>query len=319
MADLNGLEVKINPINKIKYENGIFSIKIDPNNFYSEKGTTKEELEKQIEFFAHTMLKKCENFNINNFINRIRKLFFCHIKYNSTNASSEGDYDYEHGLLRFNNYDTLNHELMHAAKQKAKRGRITKGGLTFNIDNNDDIDTGLDEGNTEILKERYFGKSYNKSYWFERLFYKHMENLIGQNAIEKISFDAEYIDMYLELTDYLSVEETLLFLDCIDFSTESRILERTDISKNEYLLCKKHMEIISRIFQKAYLSKLRKEKISSKEFKKYININLWRIGGVAILHSKYGNELKTIWFTDNKEYDEFKEKYKVLKEKGINR
>ena len=58
MADLNGLEVQIKPINKVKYKDGIFSIKIDPNNFYSEKGMKKEDLEKYIENFVANKIKK---------------------------------------------------------------------------------------------------------------------------------------------------------------------------------------------------------------------------------------------------------------------
>ena len=247
------LIVNFKATNEVKYENGIFTIKLNEDNFYSEKNTTKEEVEKHIEKFANKMLKNCENFDIYAFMNRIREVFFAHIK-GEKDSLYCGKYNYFDGIIHFGTYSTLDHELEHLSKQKEtkidKKQAITKSGLSFCINDGDNIGTGLDEGDTEHLKEKYHGKKYFRAYCFEILIHKHVQNLMGYNNLEKASFNAEYIDVLLKLTDYLSTNEALLFLDCLDYINDLEIFSKTT-NKKEYEWCKIYIKYIAYCLKKA--------------------------------------------------------------------
>ena len=312
-------------INDVKFENGVFSIKISQKNYKSElKKDDIQKLEKNIEYFANTMYNSCKNFNIQKFMKTISTTKFIHINNpveEENGTIRDGGYDSVTNTLEYSSKTSLFHELLHVASLGNRYGKIVRGGLSFDTNETKSIiGASLDEGLTELLRIRYLQPNDTSRYYFESKMVKHIEYLIGRDKLEKIYFNADYMELFLELTKYESVENTLLFIDALDDFSESRILNSWDERTIEELKdCKNQFEFIYKYITRAYCNKVKMENIDLDELNKTLGDRIWVITGLVNVSTDRGNRVKKIHFTTDKRFNKFVNKLQqIVHKKGIN-
>jgi len=111
---------------------------------------------------------------------------------------------------------SLYHELFHMASN-ATSGKIIKNGFYLNH-SNISIGIGLNEGYTEYLSRKYFGKNDNLYYYdFEVVVAKCIEDIIGKNKMESFYLRAQLDSLINELCLYIDYDEVMSFIRNVDF------------------------------------------------------------------------------------------------------
>lgn len=180
-------------------------------------------------------LSHCNN---NGFYKNIKRLYIKEYKIEEEaieefekKPDSTANYDAlenEISIFRFNtpkidNYnedllkeDISTHELLHMSTTY-KKGIIALCGFHQAVGGKHHIGVGLNEGYTELLNERYFSNAYpTVSYINQKHIALGIEEIVGQEKMEKLYFDANLAGLVDELCQYISKEETLSLLREID-------------------------------------------------------------------------------------------------------
>ena len=115
---------------------------------------------------------------------------------------------------------TIYHELFHMAGSKYEDGIDYSGfqqsSLKPGIAN---IGRGINEGYTELLSQRYFGKNDDNegTYEYEVFTAEKLEQIIGKEKMESLYLNANLKGLIDELKQYTSEEEIMRFISSTDF------------------------------------------------------------------------------------------------------
>ena len=318
--------------NEVKYENGVFSIIIDAKHFEGKGIKEKLELEKNINRFVNTLIENCKFFSIRYLIEKLKTANFVHLEKPKELLNGEkldGEYDEVTNTLSYINVADIFHELFHmtakvitekyAETENTNTHTIKRWGLSFNLDakNTDSeyIGIGLDEGMTELLRYKYFKSKDKSSYFFEMQIAKHVANLIGENELEKSYYSNEYTNVLLKLSKYTSFDETVHFLDCLDYYYKVNIGNKKKPNIKMFEECKEYIDYISWYLRKAYTNKLRMEKISIPKRAEFFDSKLWFFENSITISGKK----KNLDFISDEEFANFYNKANGYYKKGINR
>jgi len=112
---------------------------------------------------------------------------------------------------------TMYHELFHMASSTYKDGIIYSG---FNQSSFKpriaDLGKGINEGYTELLSRRYFGKLTN-AYEYEVFITETLEQIVGKEKMQSLYLNSNLKGLIDELKQYVSEEEIMKFIFNTDF------------------------------------------------------------------------------------------------------
>lgn len=130
-------------------------------------------------------------------------------------------------LVEDRNINTINHELFHVASTGIDKNGDVFSGFSQCIRDRAFIGSGIDEGYTELLTNRYFYKDcVDKFYIFESLVMSLVEDIIGREKMEKLYFQGNLYGLIEELKKYSSEKEIRLFIRNVDFYNNLSISSR---------------------------------------------------------------------------------------------
>lgn len=184
-----------------------------------------EILKKFVEIFSKSFTEK----QLNIMLNRLNTLKISKVTYKNAYlyCFSLGYYDSNENEIVIEYYkdrrtskdsveETLIHELVHmASTRKTKDGNITGFEIPYYIGIN------LNEGYTEYITEKYFtkGNDYVKSKSINLFLAKGIENIIGQERMQELFFDANLKGLIDEIAQYDSRDNIIRLLFLMDRSS----------------------------------------------------------------------------------------------------
>lgn len=233
----------------------------------------KEKYIKIIYNFYQTLSKRIPLELLNNFEHNISTLRIRETKWLNSNVNAF--YDTRKNMIVLNKndndlYNSLYHELFHLSSTKILKGQIYSGlsQIISSFTNDFSIFEGINEGYTEILKQRYFqGKiTYN----IETIYAFLLETFIGKNKMEQLYFNNNFYGLIGELKKYLSTEEIIEFINDADF-----ISQNIRKLSNNYIECQERLIKSMKFLIKCQLKNLKKSLIycnsNNKNFKDVLN------------------------------------------------
>lgn len=165
----------------------------------------------KIKYFIMLMEKNCENFNSKNLVNNFKKTLFDISKIGQEKIT-HGDvgYNYKDKSITFslNGFLVTNHELLHLSTLDKDTGIC---GF-----HNNGTGLGLNEAYTQLLTERYFNESVGKSYFIETKLINILEQVIGQDNMEKYYFNVSINSLINELSKYENESNIVKFINDMD-------------------------------------------------------------------------------------------------------
>ena len=98
-----------------------------------------------------------------------------------------------------------------------KKDDVFNEGFYYYIEGTGYVGRGINEGYTEILRERYFDIDLRETgYLYEYQMTKILELIIGAEKMEHIYFKGNLLILIRELSNYCSLEEAKQFIDDMD-------------------------------------------------------------------------------------------------------
>ena len=202
-----------------------------------------------IKDFCNFMLEKYPQEFLVNMYNNINDMKILNNKFLFLN-SSVGRYLPIDNIIEISKTSALFHELFHLAScyvDKDDNEMIYGGFRQIDFKNNIDIGSSINEGYTELLAHRYFGKKYKMSisYRNEINVVKKLESIVGNNKMELLYLKADLNELVDNLTKYTSRNEVLDFITKLDiisnnysnmFLTKNDKIEDCFITVCEFLL-----------------------------------------------------------------------------------
>ena len=146
------------------------------------------------------------------------------------------------------------HELFHIASTKYDLGDVYSG--FSQINESVSIGYGLTEGYTELLNQRYFGKSNTShlSYSFEKNAASCIEKTINKDKMEYLYFDSDLLGLIENLSHYNTRGNVMKFLADLDFV--NKYINCSNLNVLEEKLILKSMRSITDFLIVTYVSKL---------------------------------------------------------------
>lgn len=124
------------------------------------------------------------------------------------------------GLITLHRKDevTFYHELFHASSSYYDENKLVlnSGFHHQHINEKKDIGRGFNEGYTELLTQRYFGKNGDSGYSNELHYAKLIEHLIGKEQMQSFYFKSSLDDLITKMCKYNSLENVLKFIENMD-------------------------------------------------------------------------------------------------------
>lgn len=258
--------------------------------------------------YASDCVIECANRMINVISKENLKLFYNNIngltvvKKNFTffniilKQARAGDYSITFNRIRVRKKDyerTIPHELFHLASAfyDFNNKIVFSGFLQYNYDFGTIIGRGLNEGYTQVIKNRYFGTS--NSYVFETHFASLLDEIIGKDRMENLYLNANLYGLVEELKKYANIEDIMRFINSFDY-----INLRTNNSKKIELI-KSNSSYIARFLVDCYMKKLKilleEEKITVFEMYNYYADFLEKLNNRATI----GNKIAYVFFELN--------------------
>lgn len=112
---------------------------------------------------------------------------------------------------------TIYHELFHAITAVYdKEANTVYCGFSQDFKNGRIVGTGLNEGYTQYLAEKYFNAD-EKAYPFEKQIAATLEKIIGESKMKTYYFNADLKGLIEFLKQYVSEEEAYQFINSLDF------------------------------------------------------------------------------------------------------
>lgn len=123
-------------------------------------------------------------------------------------------------VLNFIKDEVINHELFHMATSvyDNKKDFAFCGFMQINYKTRDYIGSGLNEGYTQLLTERYFGETNEiaVSYKICMFFSKKLEEIIGKDKMQSLYLNANLTELINELKKYDTEENIIKFIKSLD-------------------------------------------------------------------------------------------------------
>lgn len=192
-------------------------VSISQDHIKSSNDKLKRKLEKKIEKFITVMLTRCKNTDLKYFFNN-----FSLSRFNVSNIGKEsnilGRYTpitmTEH-LLYLYAFSSTYHELMHMASTYMDDNQFHSGFRVSWDNDKQQIAKYFNEGYTQLMTEKYFNV-VNHSYAQFVSFAEQIEELIGQEKMEKLYFEADFLGLVQELEKYNTKKSITKFFYDID-------------------------------------------------------------------------------------------------------
>ena len=275
----------------------------------------KKEFGEEIVKFADIMIKNFSSSNLINFYNNINELnikdkskfdkknviyeVLIRITKNYNNISSYEVSRNRLDILAEDKKINMPHELFHMSSSYYDSVNNTiYGGFSELIDEKDKnkhrkIGVGFNEGYTEYMVEKYYGKEYtensNYNYNLLRKIAHLIEHIIGKEKMEFLYLNANLKGLIDELSSYIGEEDALNFINSTDYLF--RNVNSNKITKLDEEKLEKHLQFVSYIIislgtQKA-VRMYENEEITFYDIINNINNNILYIPTVTINNKKY--------------------------------
>lgn len=175
-----------------------------------------------VHFFIKTLENEMPYIEFDNFYNNIKTLTI--VTDDKNKRDKNKTYTESYYLQNINliclNYDALEdaiyHELLHMASSIKHENMFYSGFYQINTDSLFNIGDGLNEGYTQLLTERYFESYCSKdelnSYYLLKVLAQKIENIIGQEEMEKLYFKADLKKLINELSKYTNKSKIIQML-----------------------------------------------------------------------------------------------------------
>ena len=165
------------------------------------------------------VVSKDEEIDLSLFYNNLKTL---KVKYDDSNDKLfDMGYDNVKNEIFFADKETYDssiyHELFHCASTKVEDDIVYSGLYIWNKDNKMMQGLGLNEGYTEILNHRYFGKK--RVYPIQTHYIEMLEQIIDPEVLKLAYFSCNLRLVIYELSRYIEQEEVLKFIYYLDLYT----------------------------------------------------------------------------------------------------
>ena len=267
----------IKSINRSKLEN--YNTNINYNRFED------EEIRNAVRHFVSNVL--------NNFNQEDLTLFYRNIptlkieKNNKKNSKYEvGGYNTLTNHITISNINALYHELFHVATTIFTKDSEICGFYQYNKTLDDGIGSGLNEGYTQLLTERYFIKENKKidSYCYEIGAASALEEIIGKEKMQSYYMNANLKGIINELSNYHSTKEIFKFINRLDFICNNRY--KTNLSSFRQNKIIEYIKYCDNFLLKAYITKLKAENLSQQELNQKLSNYLDLFTADIIINNK---------------------------------
>lgn len=218
--------------------------------------------------FANVILSKFHYVNLTNFYNNLNEiridLYDLRTKNKYFHRGIFGYYDVKKNAIKLDeDYVSviIFHELFHMASSVYLNGNYYSGFRQYSSDDYTSIGKGLNEGYTQLLTERYFGHNddFGKVYEYETFIVGKLEEIVGKFKMQELYLSANLYGLIKELNKYISYEEIINFIRCLDFLNNNLNNKTMLIFRMDTIV--KRIKIINSFLVKAYLIKLKKEEM----------------------------------------------------------
>ncbi|MBR5369864.1 MAG: hypothetical protein IK137_01010 [Bacilli bacterium] len=179
--------------------------------------------------FAKVVNEKIPEFNWSIFLNNLNTLKTGTKSFKLSNfiynKNTEGDYSPASNTIRLSEHNyriTITHELFHVATTIYDRAH----GIIFcgfeQVRGNSTIGEGINEGYTQYLAEKTFGKenTLGTAYTYEKRIAEVLENIVGGEKMRSLYFNADLSGLIEYLKMYTSEESIHKFINTLDFLNE---------------------------------------------------------------------------------------------------
>ncbi len=233
--------------------------------------------------FAKVVIKKFPANDLTIFYNNINELTVKHK--NFALSDSEADYIIKKKIIRVDGKNYLSaiyHELFHMSSSIFKDGICYSGFQQTSFKNGIiNIGEAINEGYTQLLAERYFGKDNDdEEDEFEVDTVKQLEKIIGKEKMESLYLNANLLGLINELKNYASEEEISNFIFGTDFLFKH--LYEKNILPFEKKAVLRSLKNVKEFLVKAYTEKLKRQlesgKITANEMSKELTLYIVSLG-----------------------------------------
>lgn len=249
--------------------------------------------------FANVILSKFHYVNLTNFYNNLNEiridLYDLRTKNKYFHRGIFGYYDVKKNAIKLDeDYVSviIFHELFHMASSVYLNGNYYSGFRQYSSDDYTSIGKGLNEGYTQLLTERYFGHNddFGKVYEYETFIVGKLEEIVGKFKMQELYLSANLYGLIKELNRYVSYEEIINFIRCLDFLNNNLNNKTMLIFRMDTIV--KRIKIISSFLVKAYLIKLKKEEMCG----------ILSNDNVVIKFDRYIDSLLNDYYNENFDY-----------------
>lgn len=249
--------------------------------------------------FANVILSKFHYVNLTNFYNNLNEiridLYDLRTKNKYFHRGIFGYYDVKKNAIKLDeDYVSviIFHELFHMASSVYLNGNYYSGFRQYSSDDYTSIGKGLNEGYTQLLTERYFGHNddFGKVYEYETFIVGKLEEIVGKFKMQELYLSANLYGLIKELNKYISYEEIINFIRCLDFLNNNLNNKTTLIFRMDTIV--KRIKIINSFLVKAYLIKLKKEEMCG----------ILSNDNVVIKFDRYIDSLLNDYYNENFDY-----------------
>lgn len=194
------------------------------------KDPTTLQMRKNIIEFQNVLTKNFPITTLNIFYNNINNLKINFSKSSATKKKETGWYLSEDNHITIIKPSSIFHELFHMSSTiyDQEKNIIFSGFEQIQYDPETDdylrIGSGLNEGYTELLNQRFFGMKYhlNAAYVFEMTVAEKLEAIIGQKKMSTLYLTANLKGLIDELSKYTSENKIKKFITEMDFMRNHR-------------------------------------------------------------------------------------------------
>lgn len=249
--------------------------------------------------FANVILSKFHYVNLTNFYNNLNEiridLYDLRTKNKYFHRGIFGYYDVKKNAIKLDeDYVSviIFHELFHMASSVYLNGNYYSGFRQYSSDDYTSIGKGLNEGYTQLLTERYFGHNddFGKVYEYETFIVGKLEEIVGKFKMQELYLSANLYGLIKELNRYVSYEEIINFIRCLDFLNNNLNNKTMLIFRMDTIV--KRIKIINSFLVKAYLIKLKKEEMCG----------ILSNDNVVIKFDRYIDSLLNDYYNENFDY-----------------
>ena len=153
----------------------------------------------------------------------------------------------------------LPHELLHMAstvKRDEDESIFSGFSQSTKLGNYELLARGINEGYTQLLAERYYKVGYN-SYPLEVLITSKLEDIVGQQKMERMYFEADLKGLTNELLNYMDEKSIIMFMYAVDFL--GTLYCQTDITQDFSWIKKSYYYVVE------FLMNIKVQKIKEEE------------------------------------------------------